>query len=97
MDYQKKKLLTQSVSFIQGNLTVNADLLNAMKAASIFTQEEISTIHVSTPSIYPIKNLMFKFNLGGGQPSQSLILGPVHNHLFGVTDAPILDFGHLDC
>ena len=31
------------------------------------------------------------------QPSQSLILGPGHNQSFGATDAPILDFGHLDC
>ena len=28
---------------------------------------------------------------------QSLILGPVHNLLFGATDVAILDFGHLDC
>ena len=46
MDYQKKKLLTLSVSFIQANLTVSADLLNSLKAAGIFTHEEVSTIQV---------------------------------------------------
>ena len=56
MDYTKKKLLTQSVSFIQGNLNLSTDLLTSMKAAGIFTQEETSTIQVSTEFILSLSS-----------------------------------------
>ena len=60
MDYTKKKLLTQSVSFIQGNLNLSTDLLNSMKAAGIFTQEETSTIQVSKRSKLSEASLTFE-------------------------------------
>ncbi len=47
MDYQKKKLLTQSVGFIQAQMVLTPELLGAFKSASVLTGEEISTIQVS--------------------------------------------------
>lgn len=50
MDYQKKKLLTQSVAFLQAHLTLTSDLLHDMKDQDILTGEETTTIQVG-PSI----------------------------------------------
>ena len=46
MDYPKKKLLTQSVAFLQANLQINSELLQAFKTDGVLTTEEISTIQV---------------------------------------------------
>lgn len=47
MDYQKKKMLTQSVALIQSHLTLTSDTLEVFKAADVLTSEEVSTIEVS--------------------------------------------------
>ena len=46
MDYQKRKLLTQSVAFLQVNLQVTAELLGALKESEVLSAEEVSTVQV---------------------------------------------------
>ena len=46
MDHQKKKQLTQSVSFLQAHLALTAELLSSLKSEEVLTSEEVSTIQV---------------------------------------------------
>ena len=48
MDYQKKKILTQSVAYIQAHLNISAELLTSLGRQDVLTEEEISTIQVTT-------------------------------------------------
>jgi len=45
MDYQKKKLLTQSVGYLQAHLQLTSEFLTALKD-DILTAEEVSTVQV---------------------------------------------------
>ena len=46
MDYQRKKQLTQSVSYLQSVLVVSQDMMDLLKNKGVFTNEELLTIQV---------------------------------------------------
>ena len=46
MDYQKKKLLSQSIGFFQANMTLTSDILRSLKGQDVLTEEEVSTVQV---------------------------------------------------
>ena len=48
MDFEKRKLLTQSVGYLQANLTVTSKLLTTLKDKAVLTDSEISTVKVGS-------------------------------------------------
>ena len=46
MDYQKKKLLTQSVAYMQAHLTITTEFITSLRNGNVLTDEELSTIQV---------------------------------------------------
>ena len=56
MDYQKKKILTQSVAYIQAHLNISPELLTSLRQQGVLTEEEISTIQVTDNPVYQATN-----------------------------------------
>lgn len=46
MDYQKKKLLTQSVAFLQAHLNLSNEFLEGLITIDVLTREEVITVQV---------------------------------------------------
>ena len=47
MDYQRKKLMTQSVAFLQAHLRLCESFLEALAKEDVLTREEVSTVQVA--------------------------------------------------
>ena len=50
MDHMKKRLLSQSIAYLQGALTLTANLLEALFEHNVITSDELSTIQVRSES-----------------------------------------------